>query len=74
MTTPPPIDLSPFRTVVDFLAGGYVALVSIIMQTGLNSVLHRIDFADPDIGNFGLAGDDWFLPAGVDPAAAYGTS
>ena len=72
MSTPPPIDLSPFRILVDFLAGGYFALVSIIMQSGTTSVLHRIEFADPDIGNFGLAGDDWFLPAGSDPASAYG--
>ncbi len=73
MTTPPPIDLSPFRILVDFLAGGYFALVSIIMQSGTTSVLHRIEFAAPSIGSFGLSGaDDWFLPAGADPASAYG--
>ncbi len=72
MSTPPPIDLSPFRTVVDFLDGGYFALISIIMQSGTTSVVNRIEFVDPDLGDFGLSGDDWFLPAGADPASAYG--
>lgn len=72
MSTAPPIDQSPFRILVDFFAGGYVALVSIIMSSGTTSVLHRIEFVDPDLGNFGLSGDDWYLPAGSDEASAYG--
>lgn len=42
------------------------------MQAGTNSVLHRIEFVEPSIGSFGLSGDDWFLPAGAEPASAHG--
>ncbi len=71
----PPIDLSPFRMLVDFFAGAQVALVSHMAEaratTGGSGVNGRIAFVDPAIGEFGLS-SDWKLPRGADPALAYG--
>ncbi len=72
-----PIDLSPFRLVVDFFAGAHVALVSHMAEaratSGGSGVLGYFDFVDPAIGEFGLGSQEaWELPPGADPATAYG--
>jgi hypothetical protein len=54
----PPIDLSPFRILVDFFAGAYIALVSIRVSSGAGtqrSLRNWIEFVEPDIGMFGSA-------------------
>lgn len=70
-----PVDLSPFRSLVNFYASGYVALVSHMAEaratTGGSGVNGRMAFVDPAIGEFGLS-SDWELPHGADPALAYG--
>ena len=73
-----PIDLSPFRSLVDFLAGGYFALVSHMAEaratTGGSGINGWLSFVEPAIiGEFGLRfGLPWELPEGAAPADAYG--
>jgi hypothetical protein len=73
VTTPPPIDLSPFRILVDFFAAGYVALVSMIYDHGADKLTcaNWIEFDEPDIGHFGLS-QNWRLPDGEAKERAYG--
>ena len=69
-----PADLSPFRSMINFSAGGYVALVSITASISANegSLRNWIEVNDPAIGEFGLA-SDWELPAGeTDMRLVYG--
>ena len=65
MAEPQPADLSPFRSMVNFSAGAYVALVSMVVSNPENAsaLRNRIELNDPAIGQFGLA-TDWELPAG----------
>lgn len=69
-----PVDLSPFRGMIDFAAGAYVALVSITasISEGEGSLPNWIELSDPAIGMFGLW-QDWELPAGeTDMTQVYG--
>ena len=74
----PPIDLSPFRMLVDFFAGAYFALVSHMGEaratTGGSGINGRVSFVEPAIsGEFGLFfGVPWELPDGAAPTDAYG--
>ena len=71
----PPVDLSPFRTLVNFAPGGYFALVSHMAEaratTGGSGVNAKIVFVEPAIGEFGLS-TTWELPEGAAPADAFG--
>lgn len=58
-----PTDLGPFRSMVGFTAGAWVALVSMVVEQADRSQPNWIEFQEPAIGEFGLV-REWELPAG----------